>query len=180
MLRLAAFGLGLIHTRSVGQPKPGARIRFPALHFDHAIIDVEVEVLDEPVAELAERQAMAHRHGTRADEAFPPRTERQAFDRTSRGVRPVEHPDALAVLGRGLEHVQKRGDEGVDPAPEVLKVDQDGVEGAHRLAGRAPNFAVKAEHRDHVDRIGEVVGLHHIVLLVAAEPMLRAERRADT
>jgi hypothetical protein len=175
MLRLAALGLGLIQTRSGGQPKPGASSGLPALHLDHAIIDVELEVIDEPAAELAERQAVAHRHRPGADEALPARAQRQPFDRAARGIGPVEHPDALAVLGRGFEHVEQRRDEGVDAAAEVLQVDQDRVERAHRLAGRAAHLAVEAEHRDAVDRIGEVVGLDHIVLLVAAQPMLRAE-----
>jgi hypothetical protein len=30
-----------------------------------------------------------------------------------------------------------------------------------------------------VDRVGEVVGLHHIVLLVAAKTVLRPERRGE-
>ena len=179
MLRLAALGLGLIHTRSGGQPKPGRRVGLPALHLDHAIIDVELEVVDEPVAELAERQAVAHRHRARADEAFPAGPQRQALDRAPGRIGPVEHPHALAMLGRGLEHVEQRGDEGVDAAAEVLEVDQDRVERAHRLAGRAANLAVEAEHRNAVDRIGEIVRLHHIVLLVAAQPVLRTERGGE-
>src|SRR5690606_27039694 len=41
--------------------------------------------------------------------------------------------------------------------------------------GRTPHFAVEAEHRDAVARIGLVRGLDHIVLLVALEPVLGAE-----
>ena len=47
---------------------------------------------------------------------------------------------------------------------------------AHRLAGRAAHLAVEAEHRDSVDRVDEVGAFDHIVLLVAAQPVLRAER----
>ena len=59
------------------------------------------------MAELAERQAMAHRHRPRADEALPARPQRQTFDRPPGGVGPVEHPHALAVLRRGFEHVEQ-------------------------------------------------------------------------
>jgi hypothetical protein len=169
MLRLAAFG----------PAETGRTVGLPSLHLDHAIIDVQPETVDEPFAKLAERQAVAHRQRPRADEAFPARAQRQPFDRTSRRVRPVEHPHALAVLGRGFEHIEKRRDEGVDSAADVLQVDQDRVERAHRLAARAPHLAIEAEHRNLVDRIGEVVGLHHIVLLVAAKAMLRAESGGD-
>ena len=140
------------------------------------IVDVEPEMIDEPLPELAERQPVAHRDRSGADKASPAGPQRQALDRPSRRVGPVEHPDALAVLGRGLEDVQQRRDEGVDPAAKVLQVDEDSVERAERLAGRAASFAVEAEHRDAVDRVGEVLGLDHIVLLVAAQAMLRTER----
>ena len=175
MLRLAALGLGLIHTRSGGQPKPGRLVGLPALHLDHAIVDVEVEVVDEPLAELAERQAVAHRDRAGADEALPARTKRQPLDRSAGGIGPVEHPHALAMLGGGFEHVKQGRDVGVDAAAEVLQVDQDRVERAHRLAGRAAVLAVEAEDGDSVGRVGEVRGLHHIVLEVAADAMLGAE-----
>src|SRR5262245_37978717 len=45
--------------------------RLPAFHLDHAISDVEFERPDEPRAKLAEREAVAHRHGSASDEAFP-------------------------------------------------------------------------------------------------------------
>ncbi len=86
-----------------------------------------------------------------------PGRKRQPFDRPPGRIGPVEHPHALAVLGRRFEHVKQRRDEGVDAAAEVLKVDQDGVERAQRLAGRAADLAVEAEYGDAVDRIGEVV-----------------------
>ena len=97
--------------------------------------------------------------------------------RAARRVRAVEHPDALAMLGRCFEHVEQGRDVGVDAAAQVLQIDQDRVEGAHRLAGRTADLAIQAEHRDSVGRVGEVRRLHHIVLEVAADAMLRAEHR---
>src|SRR5882724_12181471 len=37
------------------------RVGLPALHLDDAIVDIELERLDEPGAELAEREAVPHR-----------------------------------------------------------------------------------------------------------------------
>src|SRR6185437_14971759 len=130
-----------------GRPAP--------LHLDHVVIDVEAEILDEPFAELAQGEAVAHRDRPGADEALPARSQSQPFNRPPRGIGPVEDPDALPMLGRGFEHVKKRRDEGVDPAAEILKVDEDGVERAHRLPARATDLAVQAEYRNLVNRIGE-------------------------
>ena len=153
----------------------GRGIGFVALHLDHAIVDVELEMIDEPEAELAKCQAVAHRDWPCSDEAFPTGAERQSLDRPAGGVGAIEHPHALAVLGRGLEHIKQRGDEGVDAAAEVLKVHQDHVERAHRLTGGASHLAVEAEHRNAELRVGEVLRLHHIVLFVAPEAVLRPE-----
>jgi hypothetical protein len=170
-------GIGArIDPHALRRPAEARRfIRPPAIHFYHAIIDVELEMVDEPSAELAERQAVPHRDRARADEALPPGPEGQALDRPAGGIGPVEHPDALAMLRGRLEHVEEGRDEGVDPAAEVLQVDQDRVERAERLAGRTPHLAVQAEHRDLVDWVCEVVGLDHIVLLVPAKPVLWTE-----
>ena len=197
--RSAAFGEGgaLQHHRARISPRhpevgrigagvdPDALAEWPAVtrpvvgpiafHLDHAIVEVELEPIDEPAAELAECQAMPHRHRTGADEAFPAREERQPFDRPTGGIGPVEHPDRFLVLGRCLEHVEQGRDEGVDAAAEVLHVDQQHVERAHRLAGGTPHLAIEAEYGDVVHRIGEILRLHHIVLLVAAHAVLRAE-----
>src|SRR5215470_17149033 len=50
----------------------------PALHLDDAIVDVELERLDEPGAELAEREPVPHRQWAGADKALPTRSQRQA------------------------------------------------------------------------------------------------------
>jgi hypothetical protein len=103
-------------------------------------------MVDEPVPHLAHGQAVAHRHRPGADEAFLARQQQRALDRPPGGIGPVEHPDFLAVPCRGLEQVEQRGDEGVDPAAEVLQVEQEHVRRAHHLARRAADFAVEAEH----------------------------------
>jgi hypothetical protein len=83
------------------------------------------------------------------------------------------------MLGRCLEHVKQGRDEGINAATQILHIDQDDIESAHRLAGGAANLAVQAEHRNAMHRVGEVEGFHHIVLLVAAQPMLRPESSSD-
>ncbi len=136
-------------------------------------------MVDEPAAELAQRQAVAHRDRPRSDETFPPFTKRQSFDRAAGGVRAVEYPHRLAVLGGGLEHVEERGDEGVDSAAEVLQVDDDGVEDFHRVTAGPAHLSIEAEDRDLVDGIGEVLRFDHIVLLIAAKAVLRPESGGD-
>src|SRR5262249_29527283 len=42
-----------------------------------------------------------------------------------------------------------------------------------------PHLAIQAEHGNRVRRIGEVARLDHVVLLVAAQPVLRPERRRE-
>ena len=79
------------------------------------------------------------------------------------------------MLGRRFEHVQQGGDKGVDPATEVLQVDEDRVERPHRLARGPAHFTINAEHRHLVHRISEIVRFHHIILLVTAQAMLRTE-----
>ncbi len=152
-----------------------AFLREPVLHLDHTIVDVQLESLDEPVAELAQGQAVAHGQGPRADEAFPAGAKGQALDGAAGGIGPVQHPDALAVLGGGLQHIEQGRDEGVDAAAKVLQVHQQHVEGAHHLAARAAHLAIEAVDRDPVHRIVVVRRLHHVVLLVAAQAVLGAE-----
>jgi len=79
------------------------------------------------------------------------------------------------MLGGGLENVEQGRDEGVDAAAQVLQVDQDHVKAVDHCRGRAAHLAIEAEHRDAVHRIGEIRAFNHIVLLVAAQPVLRPE-----
>src|SRR4051812_34263224 len=125
--------------------------------------------------ELAEREAVTHRQRARADEALPACTQSQTFDRASGGIRTIEDPDALAERGSFLEHIAQRRDEGVDAATDVLQIDQQHVERIHHLCRRAANFAVEAEKWNAVHRIVERRRLDHVVLLVAAQAVLRAE-----
>ena len=127
------------------------------------------------MAEFAHGQAVAHRHRAGADEALPAVAQGQAFNRPAGRVGAVEHPDRLAVLGRRFEHVAQRGDEGVDAAAEVLQVDEQDVEGFHHRGGRPAHFAVEAEDGNAELRVEEIRRFDHVVLLVAAQAVLRAE-----
>ena len=170
-----------IDPRPLQQRPAEARPLFgpPPLHGDHAVVDVQLEAVDEPQAQLAQGQAVTHRHGSGADKALPARPQRQPLDRPPGRVGPVQHPHRLAVLGRRLQHIQKRGHEGVDAAPEVLQVHQQHVERAHPLPARPPHLAIQAEHRNAVHRISVVRALHHIVLQVALHPVLGTEERGQ-
>src|SRR6185436_6154291 len=87
--------------------------RLPAFHRHDLEIDIELQGADEPAAELAERQPVAHRQRSRADEAFPLAAQAQPLDLAAGGIRAIEDPDALAVPRGFLENVAQRGDEGV-------------------------------------------------------------------
>ncbi len=118
---------------------------------------------------------MTHRHLPRADEALTTGPQRQSLHRAPDGIRPVEHPHGLASPGSLLQDVAQRRHEGVDAATEILQVDQQVIEAVHHAVRRPPHLAVKTEDRYAVYRIDEVARLHHVVLLVAAQPVLRPE-----
>src|SRR3546814_12904437 len=80
--------------------------RFPARHPDDAIIDVEIEVTDEPVPHLAHRQPVTHHHRPRADEAFPAGLQQRSLDGAPRRVRPIEHPHRSEERRGGKECVR--------------------------------------------------------------------------
>ena len=122
---------------------------------------------------------MTHRHRTGADKAFAACLEHQPFHGPAHGVRAIQNPNSLVLLRCRLEHVTQRGDECVDSAPEVLKINEQNVKGIHHLRCRPAYFPVKAEDRDAVHGIGVVLRLDHVVLLVPAQPVLRPECRAQ-
>ena len=83
------------------------------------------------------------------------------------------------LLRSRLEHVTQRSDERVDSAADVLQIDEQNVKGIHHFRRRPAYFTVKAEDRDAVHGIDVVPRLDHVVLLVPAQAVLRAERRAQ-
>jgi len=157
----------------------GRSLGRPAGHRDDAVVDLQTVVRDEPVSEFAQRHAVAHRHRPRANEAFPAGQQREPFHRPARRVRAIQHPHGLAVPCRRFQHVEQRGDEGVDAAADILEIDEHDIERVHRRVGRAADFAIEAEHRHAILRIGEVRRLHHVVLQVPAHAVLWAEHRRD-
>ena len=74
-----------------------------------------------------------------------------------------------------FQNVAQRRDERVDAAAEILQVDEQDVEAVHHYCGRPAYFAIEAEHRDAVQRIEKIGRFDHVVLLVAAQPVLRPE-----
>ena len=155
--------------------------RRPVLHRDDLALDIEAERAHEPAGELSQREAVTHRQRSSADEALPPLPQAEPFDRSTDGVRPIEDPHALLPSRRFLEDVAQGGDEGVDAATDVLQIDEEDVEGVHHRRRRPAHLAVQAEDRDPVHGVDEVGRLHHVVLLVAPEPVLGTEgrRQAD-
>ena len=79
------------------------------------------------------------------------------------------------MLRRCFENVTQGRDERVDAATHVLEIDQQNVETIHHRRRRPAHFTVKTKNRNAVRRVVEICRLDHVVLLVAAQPMLRAE-----
>ncbi len=79
------------------------------------------------------------------------------------------------MLRRRLEDIAQRSHEGIDAAAQVLEIDKQHVEAVHHLGRRPADLAVEAEYRDTVGRVGEIRGLDHVVLLVAAQAVLGPE-----
>jgi hypothetical protein len=79
-------------------------------------------------------------------------------------------------MSRGrFENVTQGRDERVDAATEILQIDKHHIECAHHRIGRPAHFSIKTEDWNAMHRIDEVGGLDHVVLLVAAQTMLRTE-----
>src|SRR5581483_10531865 len=100
-----------------------------------------------PFRQLAKSEAVTHRQRTGADETLPTRAQPETFGRTTRRIRPVEHPYLLSVFRGRLEHVTQRGNKGVDAAAQVLQVDEQHVEAVHHRRRGPAYLAVQAVHR---------------------------------
>ena len=122
---------------------------------------------------------MAHRQRPGADKTLPAGAQRQTFDRPPDGIGPIQHPHRFAVLRRRFEHIAQRRDERINAAAQILQIDEDDVACLQHRFRRLAHFAIQAEHRDAMHRIVEVLRLDHVVLLVAAQAMLRTEGGRD-
>ncbi len=69
-----------------------------------------------------------------------------------------------------------RIDERINAAADVLQIDDEGVDVFHHLLGRHPRFAVERIDHDARSLIGSVRRFDHVVLQVAANSVLRAEK----
>ena len=169
---------------------PGARAERPAisrrgvghptLHGNDLTIDIEPQRRHEPTRELAQRQTVPHRHWTGTHEALAARAQRQSFDGPADRIRAVQNPDFLARLRSLFEDVAQRRDKRIDPAPEVLQINEQDIERIHHRRRRTAHLTVEAEDGNAVHRIVVIRRLDHVVLLIAAQPMLRAERGAHS
>ena len=83
------------------------------------------------------------------------------------------------MFSRRFKEVKKRRGEGINPASQILKINQDNIESVHHPACRTTDIPIQAEYLDAVDRIGKVRRLDHVVLLVAPQSVLRSERGRD-
>ncbi len=125
---------------------------------------------------LAEREPVSHRHRACTDETLPALAQAHAFDRAAGRIRPIQDPHGLAALRALFQHVTQGRDERVDAAAEILQIDEQHIEAIHHRRGRTTHLTVETEDRNAERRIVEVRRLDHVVLLVAAQTVLRTER----
>ena len=170
------IGAGIDPRQRPHRPAETRRLaRVVACHVNHPQVHVQTDVLHEPAGEFPDGQPVAHRQRRRADKTLPAGFQPQPLDGAPGGIRPVQHPHRFAVRRARLQHVEKRGDERVDAAADVLQVHQQHVEPVQHGRRRAPHRAVQAVHRHPVHRVAVIGGFHHVVLLVAAHAVLRPE-----
>ena len=160
---------------TVARPRGGC----PARHGHHFAFHVQVQGAHEPQGQFAHGEAVAHGQRAGAHEALPTRAQGQSLHRSSGRVGPIQHQHLLVEPGRRLQDITQGGDEGVDAATQVLQVHQQHVEAVHHGWRGSTHLAVETEHRDTQRGVTEVRGLHHVVLLVAAQTMLGTEGGAE-
>ena len=140
--------LGLDQTAQIGRwihPLEPSRVipvaANPACHGHDCQPGIEVALGIEHLRQLSDGHAMTHRKRKIVHEAFPPSIGDRPLHEGSRDrIRPVEHNDFDAGLGRGLEKIAQGGLVGVKASACVLNVDHDRVERLQhlerRMAGR--------------------------------------------
>src|SRR5262249_27771700 len=147
--------------------EPRRSVGLPALHFDNTILDIKLQRLGEPPTKLTERQSVTHRQRPGAHKALPSRSQHQTFDRPTDRIRSIKYPHRFLMFRSRFEDVAECRGECIDPAPQILQVDEDDIAGIHHRSCRRAYLAIQAKYRDIVYRIVEFRRLDHVVLLVA-------------
>ena len=91
----------------------------------------------------------------------------------------LEHNHGLTGTCSRLQNIEKRGGKGIDATTQILKIDQQHIEGRQHGRSRPARVPVETEYRDTEARVDPIGRLDHIVLFVAAHPMLGPECRHD-
>ena len=83
------------------------------------------------------------------------------------------------MLRGSLQHIKKCRDKSINSTTQILQIDDDHIACAHHLIAGPSDLAIKTEDGHAMCRINEGGRFNHIVLLVAANAVLRAENCAD-
>ena len=81
--------------------------------------------------------------------------------------------------GAGFKHVGEGRDVSINSRANILKIDEQRVEGVQHPIGGVSDFTVEAKNRDVMARIDVIIGFDHVILLVAAHAVLRTKGRDD-
>ena len=113
-------------------------------------------MIDKPTTDFTQSHAVPHGHRASTNKALPTLLQRQPFYGTASRVRAIQYPNRFAMRSRCFKHIEQRRNKRINPAAQILHIDQDNVKSLHRLGGRAAHFAIEAEYRDPKHRVGEV------------------------
>lgn len=98
------------------------------------------------------------------------------YEDSAKGVWTVQHYDLLAMRTSRLQAQGHGIDEGIDPGPNVLKINNERVYVFHHGLSGHSGFAIEAEDRYIENRVEQIIGRDHVVLLFSKKSVLRAEK----
>jgi hypothetical protein len=98
-------------------------------------------------------------------------------DLSTQGVGPIQDDHFLSGAGRGPEASEHGGGKGVNPGSHILQINYQNVDEIQHVWQGLPDPGVEAENRHLAAGIKGVFCLDHVVLVLAAIPMLRPEER---
>ncbi len=163
------------------QPRVAPRhVAPPSLQGHDLEVAADPALLVQPAGELPCGEAMAQRDGVEPHEGLEPGPQhRPLHPHAADGVGAVEHHEANAGLRARLHRERHRPHERVDAHADVLQVEEDRVEPREHLRRGLAHLAVQRVDGESRARVHVVARLDHVVLLLAAGTVLRAEERAQ-
>ena len=139
-----------------------------------------LEVIIKEPGNLADGESVPHRDRIHADKRGIIRFYGVSLDLyAAYWIGAVEHHDLLFVFSGGLKAERHRINKGVNPGPNVLKINNQHIYEVKHLFRGYPGFAVQTENRDFQEGICHVRRGDHVVLFFREKTVLRTEERLE-